>query len=433
MIYAYFILVFVTGGNAQLHGWVDALVQLLGLPILGFGLWRLAGQSGSRTRTLGLVAMAAVAGLPWLQLLPLPQAWWLWAPARQSLAQDLAAAGVHDYATTWSLTPATTLRSALLLLPALALFAWVLGSDTRTQRRLLAWCVALPIASLFLGFLQQSDPQSSLLHFYPEWAGVMWGTFINHNHQATAMLAGLGVCLSFTVGAINTQEPAADRTRNPWPPIIAGSILLLCLPLTESRAAVAISAMMLAAAAGMAFVVFRRSGRGRVGPLALAVAAALAVLGVSAAIGWMKVDEVDEIRWIMRHAAFALGILHLPWGSGIGSYSPIFLQALPQPLLMPKYMNMAHNDWVQAWLEAGVAGVLVAATCGVALVACALSALRMRAGDSRLIWSGLLGIFAILVHSIVDYPLRTPAMVSVTALLAAILVAQCSRQAGPRR
>jgi hypothetical protein len=242
LIYAYFILVFVTGGSSQQHGWTDVAAQLLGVPVLAFGLWRLAGQPGSRVRTWGLVAMAAVALLPWLQLLPLPQSWWLWAPARQSLARDLAAAGVQGYATTWSLTPPATLRSALFLLPGVAMFAWVLGSDTATQRRLLMMCVALPIASLILGFVQLGAPQDSLLNPYPQWAPAMGGTFANPNHQGTAMLIGLGVCLSFAIGAIGARDPETGKPRNPWPAIIAGATLLLGLPLTNSRAAVQASA-----------------------------------------------------------------------------------------------------------------------------------------------------------------------------------------------
>lgn len=430
MIYAYFVLVFVTGGSSQQHGWTDAAAQLLGLPILGFGLWRLAGQRGSRVRTLGLIAMAAVATLPWLQLLPLPKAWWLWAPSRQSLAEDLAAAGVHDYVTTWSLTPGETLRSALVLLPGLALFAWVLGSDTRTQRRLLILCVALPIASLVLGFLQLGAPQDSLLNPYPQWAPSMGGTFANPNHQGTAMLIGLGVCLSFAIGAFGARDPETGKARNPWPAIIAGATLLLGLPLTNSRAAVVIGVLMLAAAPlGMGVSALRRTGHGRMGVIALAISAVLAAIGLSAAMGWMKVDEVDEIRAILRQETFTLGFLHLPWGSGIGSFVPVFQQALPESLLMRNYINAAHNDYAQVWLEAGVLGVLVSASCAAALVFAVASYLRRHGGERRILWATLLGVFALLSHAGADYALRTPAMMATAALLAGILVSQGARGA----
>src|SRR5690606_4744298 len=103
-------------------------------------------------RLLGLIAMVAIALLPWLQLLPLSQGFWNMAPAREALGHDLATAGVQGVATTWSLTSAATLRGALSLLPAVALFVAALGVDTAAQRRLLMLCVALPVASLVLGF-----------------------------------------------------------------------------------------------------------------------------------------------------------------------------------------------------------------------------------------------------------------------------------------
>jgi hypothetical protein len=429
LIYAYFILVFVTGGSSQQHGWTDVAAQLLGLPVLALGLWRLGGQPGSRVRTWGLVAMAAVALLPWLQLLPLPQSWWLLAPARQSLAGDLATAGVHEYATTWSLTPPATLRSALFLLPGLAIFAWVLGSDTTTQRRLLMMCVVLPIASLILGFMQLGAPQDSLLNPYPQWAPSMGGTFANPNHQGTAMLIGLGVCLSFAIGAIGARDPETDKSRNPWPAIIAGATLLLGLPLTNSRAAVVIGVLMLVAAPlGMGASALRRSGHGRYGVLALMLSAALAAIGLSAAMGWMKVDEVEEIRWIMRQATFALGFLHLPWGSGIGSFVPVFQQAVPESLLLPGYINAAHNDDAQVWLEGGVPGLAVTLVCVIAIVHAVAGYLRAHHGDRRLLWASLLGVFALLAHAGADYALRTPALITVAAMLVAILIAQGGRK-----
>jgi O-antigen ligase len=432
VIYAYFILVFVTGGSSQRHGWTDVAAQLLAMPVLFAGLWRLADQPASRVRTLGLAAMAAVALLPWLQLLPLPQSWWLWAPARESLAHDLAAAGVRDAATTWSLTPAATLRSALSLLPALAVFAWALGSDARVQRRLLILCVALPIASLVLGFLQLGAPQDSLLNPYPEWAPSMGGTFANPNHQGTAMLIGLGVCLAFAVGAIRARDPETGKSRNPWPAIIAGATLLLGLPLTNSRAAVVIGVLMLAAAPlGMAASALRRSGHGRAGVIALVVAAVLAAIGLSAAMGWMRVDEIEQLRGIMRQAAIALGVLHLPWGSGIGSFVPVFQQALPEALLLPSYINAAHNDYAQVWMEGGLAGLLVAAGCFTTLAVAVIQYLRAHRGDRRLVWAAVLGIFALLAHAGADYALRTPALMTLAALLAAILIAEGARRASP--
>jgi O-antigen ligase len=300
------------------------------------------------------------------------------------------------------------------------------------QRRLLILCVALPIASLVLGFLQLGAPQDSLLNPYPEWAPSMGGTFANPNHQGTAMLIGLGVCLAFAVGAIRARDPETGKSRNPWPAIIAGATLLLGLPLTNSRAAVVIGVLMLAAAPlGMAASALRRSGHGRAGVIALVVAAVLAAIGLSAAMGWMRVDEIEQLRGIMRQAAIALGVLHLPWGSGIGSFVPVFQQALPEALLLPSYINAAHNDYAQVWMEGGLAGLLVAAGCFTTLAVAVIQYLRAHRGDRRLVWAAVLGIFALLAHAGADYALRTPALMTLAALLAAILIAEGARRASP--
>lgn len=430
-LYIFLVFVFVTGGSSQERGWTDAIAQVLALPILAIALWNIDGLPGSRVRTLGLVAMVAVLLLPWLQLLSLPQGLWNLAPARQSLGRDLAAAGVADVATTWALTPAATLRGALSLLPAVALFVAALSVDAVTQRTLLILCVALPVASLVLGFLQLGAPQDSLLNPYPEWAPAMGGTFANPNHQGTAMLIGLGICLAFAVGAFGARNEMTGKARNPWPAIIAGTTLLLGLPLTNSRAVAVIGVLMLVIAPlAMAVSRLRRSGQSRRGLAALLLAVGLAALGLSAAMGWMKVDELEEIRWVIRQATFTLGTAHLPWGSGIGSFVPVFQQAFPQELLMPDYINAAHNDYAQAWLESGVFALLVAALALAAITIALWTHWQGQRGDRRLVWSALLGLFAVLGHAVADYALRTPALMMVAALLAGVLIAQAARKDG---
>src|SRR5690606_12070154 len=135
------------------------------------------------------------------------------------------------------------------------------GVGTRTQRRLLLRCVALPLASLVLGFLQLGAAQDSLLNPDPRWAPAVDGPFANPNHQGTALLIGLGICLAFAVGAFGARDDHA-APRNPWPAIIAGAFVLLGLPLTNPRAAVVIGVLLLVAAPlAMAATALRRAGR----------------------------------------------------------------------------------------------------------------------------------------------------------------------------
>jgi O-antigen ligase len=162
--------------------------------------------------------------------------------------------------------------------------------------------------------------------------------------------------------------------------------------------------------------------------LLLVLAAVIAAVGLYAATGWMKVDEIEEIRWLMRQATAVLAITHLPWGSGIGSFVPVFQQALPESLLLPGYINAAHNDYAQVWLEGGVPGLVVTFVCAIAIVHAVVGYLRAHHGDRRLLWASLLGMFALLAHAGADYALRTPALITVAAMLVAILIAQGARK-----
>jgi hypothetical protein len=420
VLYLLLFFVFVTGGSSQQRGWTDAIAQLMALPILLVACWRLGTLPPSRVRLVALIALAAIVILPWLQLLHLPEFLWRLAPARVSLAHDLGEIGVSTIPHTWSLAPAATLRSGLGLLPPAALFLGVLGVADATQRRLLILCVLLPIASLVLGFLQMGAAQDSLLNPYPQWAPAMGGVFANPNHQGTAMLIGLGICLAFALGR--------GRDSNPWPAIIAAGILLPGLTLTNSRAAAIIGVLLVAGAPlAMSARAVVRSGLTRRMTVVLVLGAVLLALGYWTASKWMKADEIHELRGIIRHTTMALASVHLPWGSGVGSFVPVFQQAVPDALLMPAYINAAHNDYAQVWLEAGAAGLLVGAIAAAA-IAMALHALAQgRCGDRRLAWSAIFGIAVLLAHALVDYAMRTPALMSVAALLAGILVAQAAR------
>jgi O-antigen ligase len=203
---------------------------------------------------------------------------------------------------------------------------------------------------------------------------------------------------------------------------------LLGLPLTNSRAVVVIGVLMLfAAPTAIAAAALRRMGKGRGSLLALVLVALAVAAGLAIATAWMKVDEVEGLRWIMRKATLALAWQHLPWGSGIGSFVPVFEQGMPMDLLRNEYINAAHNDFAQVWLEAGVAGVLVAGLLAFACVQALRASRRGAVADRRLVWAALLGMFPLVAHAYTDFALRTPAMMAVAALLFGVLVAQGAR------
>src|SRR5699024_8904041 len=87
-----------------------------------------------------------------------------------------------------------------------------------------------------------------------------------------------------------------------------------------------------------------------------------------ATLRWMQVEAVRELRGPMREATLEVAGAHAPLGSGMGSFVPVFEQATSHQLLMPSYVNHAHNEYAQWLLEAGVLALPAFALAALALI-----------------------------------------------------------------
>ena len=412
-----------TGGSSQESGTGVLILQFAALPALAWLAWQHL-QGHARAWPWQWTAFAAaLLAIPLLQLLPLPQSIASIGEARALLQADLAAAGAPA-ATRATLDPAATRASLHALLPALAVFGLVLALPTHLHRRL-AWLIAaLAMASLLLGILQLGAPQESVLNPYPQWRPAMNGFFANPNHQAT-MLVVAGVLAAGWLfhAAPQRRDAGQGRGRRVVGMVAAAAVVLLsiaALPLTGSRAGVII--FILALAAVVASQRWRLRGP-RKGRLLVVGSAAVAALGVLAATRWMRVDAAQELRQPMRQATLDIAGGHAPLGSGAGTFVPVFEQATSAELLMTNYVNHAHNEYTQWLLEAGALAIPAMALAAVALIAAARALLRLPPPARAPGVCVLLALLAIAAHSLVDYPLRTPAMLAVAAALAGILAA----------
>lgn len=417
------ILAFVTGGSSQISGWDDAAVQLIALPVLALGLWRLAFMPACVTRHIAVGVAGLIVLVPLLQLLSIPEWAWLQPIARQSMAADLAEIGSGPIFT-WSLDPVATEQAVLFLVLPFALFIGTLGVGPDTHRRLLRTIMLLALLSLLLAFLQLGVPAESVLNPFPLWAHQFNGVFANQNHQAISLVVGLIIALT---GMLASLPYVRDGLRQAWTPWVLGfvAVFMLCaLPLTQSRGAVLIGTFA-TAAVPFALGLFSRQRlrRGWGARTGLMACVGLMLLGAWATIGWMQVDIVDELRQPMREATVVVGKLHAPLGTGVGAFVPAFEQDGPDELLLYQYINHAHNEYVQWWLESSWLGMAVAAIVLLALGWVSARSLQ-QSGPKRVpAVAAIIGVWAVLAHSWVDYPLRTTSLASVSAVLAAVAVA----------
>jgi O-antigen ligase len=111
---------------------------------------------------------------------------------------------------------------------------------------------------------------------------------------------------------------------------------------------------------------------------------------------------------------------HFPAGSGGGSFLRVYQHYEDPAEASPQYRNHAHNDYAEVLLEYGALGALLI-----------LAVIGWWARQAQVAWRGqgpgfaearagviMLGI--LLVHSAVDYPLRTGAL-ALLATAAAVL------------
>lgn len=409
------------GGSSQESGAGVLALQLVSLLALAWVAWQHM-QGLARPWPWQWIALAvSVLAIPLLQLLPLPGALASMGEGRALLQADLATAGAPP-ATRASLDPAATRASLYALLPALAVFGLVLALPAHVHRRLGWWIAGLAMASLLLGILQLGAPQESVLNPYPQWRPAMNGFFANPNHQATMLVvaAVLAAGWLFHAGA-HPRGRESGRGRGVVGMVAAGAVVMLAigaLPLTGSRAGVII--FILALAAVVASQHWRLRGR-RSRRLLVAGSGVAAGLGVLAAMRWMRVDAAEELRQPLRQATLEVAGAHAPLGSGAGTFVPVFEQATSGELLMPSYVNHAHNEYVQWLLEAGVLALPAMALAVIALVAATRALLRLPPPARAAGACALIALLAIAAHSLVDYPLRTQAMLTVAAALAGIL------------
>jgi O-antigen ligase len=117
----------------------------------------------------------------------------------------------------------------------------------------------------------------------------------------------------------------------------------------------------------------------------------------------------------------------MPFGSGVGTFVQAYaMQQRPEDAIVEAYANRAHNDVLELWLESGVAGAGLAAIFLAWLLVRALRLWRRSAPgaevDLALARAATLVIALIIAHSVVDYPLRTGAMMAILAFACGLLV-----------
>lgn len=381
--------------------------------------------------------MVAALLLVILQLVPLPPAIWMALPGR---APVIDAAGIQGVAQVWrplTLTPDLTLQAGLwFLAPAAAVLGWACLPE-RDRPAMIMAVIILCMASAVLGGLQASQGADSPLYLYRRtYQGNGVGLLANRNHQG-ALLA-----LAFPLLWVMTLLPTTSRRWARIRPIAATFCAFVLLPailLTASRAGIALGLLGIVLAVLIAYQgpSIRFGGRvARVWPVAMAAGLVacgglVAILGRALALDRLLGSDIEsDLRVRYMSAVVTLVRTYFPAGSGLGSFDPVFRMGEPDLFLKPTFYNHAHNDYLEVILTAGLPGImLLVAGAGWWLTRGWVLFRTPSEHDGGRDWSRSLALAAwsailiLMLASIVDYPLRTPLLGFMIALLACWMAA----------
>jgi len=420
------------GGTAAGLG-SDAVVQLISLALLlSVGITGL--KIGGPRRSAPFVIAAAILALPLLQLIPVPPQLWETFPGRGEMVTIYTAIGLGLPWLPASLDPHATLGAALSLLPGIAVFAATTQLQWQGRRTISLIILAIGMVSVFLGLVQLMEGPSSPLRFFPITnPGDSVGFFANRNHYAALLYCSIAMAIAWLVGLMvdrRLDQPLAIATLG-----FVCLLLVVGLAMARSRAGVFLVALVVTGGILMANRIGARAGR----RIAIVVGAVLGVAGVVAGtyglpglLGRFDDGIVDRFRLLISATTARAAEAFLPIGSGFGTFVPIYQRFQTPISLSTSYINHAHNDWLESWLEGGWPAAAIAGAFLVWFLVVAIKVWRstdLSPIDQALARAATLAIGALLIHSGVDYPLRTTAMMILFSFCCGLLISPPERQA----
>ncbi|MCY7339667.1 MAG: O-antigen ligase family protein [Sphingomonas bacterium] len=421
LIPAYVLLCLLIGGSTQ-GVWGVVLLQWLAIAILA---WSAVASDTARSptaaRPLMLIAGAALLLLI-AQLIPLPPALWTALPGRSFLVEGYRLTGLNLPWLPMSLAWHSTLATAMTLLPPFAVLVGLLRFKATTEVSLYVTVLIGTLCGILLGLVQVASGGGWYLYRFSAF-GTAAGFFANSNHMATLLL----ISVPFLAAVAGD---AWDRAANGS---VRSLILAVALGLTGVIAigivlngSFAILLLGLPVVLATLRIVFR-------GAMPMRRSVVLAALAAIIAIGAVSVVERDRIQTVNQSSFDTRSLIwgtsisaardHWLTGSGVGTFQQVYPRYEADSAVDGTYINHAHNDYLELAIETGIPGALLVVAFllwwGRRAIAIWTTGARDRYALAATIASAI-----ILLHSLVDFPLRTAAISALFALTLAVMVRQ---------
>ncbi|MER8537671.1 O-antigen ligase family protein [Mesorhizobium sp. M1005] len=382
------------GGGTATGLYTDTVIQVAAIVSAAAVFSQTSGQKIPHS-TLWLLVFAMALAV--LQIVPLPAA--IFEGSRPELLRGDPWVGESRFRFI-SVGVGRTVESLLYLLATTAFFLAVLRLRAEQVKALLPFFFMGVTCNGLAGAIQYSLSDNvaidGLLPFT-----INAGLFANENHFSALLFVSIPFVVYY--GLFRGH-------------LLAGSLglvtLLLLLLAAGSRAGVLIGA---AVTVLSVFFLSTRSRASRFSILLIFIGLSVYTIGA-----WTKID-VDVLDPAFGRGEFARTTIegikdNWATGVGFGNFQQAY-QIYEKPgMIYSKYVNHAHNEYLEIAFEGGVPAIVLVATYLVLL----LIALA-RVPRDPLQKSAFLSVSFLLIHSLVDYPLRTEALAITFAYMNAII------------
>jgi O-antigen ligase len=393
------------------------------------------------TAAIGLLLVYPLA-----QLIPLPESLWRLLPGHAAYAAVLDRFAVADGAgvrRAISVIPTATEYGWLALLPPLACLLGTRRLSIEHTALLLLMMAGFAGAEALLGLLQVGPGGGGLLYFGNEEPGqyAAIGTFVNRNHLAAMLAMVLPVIVGLLVYSLRpglhrrrrtVRMVASERVARRVLLFAAAVMILVCLVFTRSRAGLG-SGLVALVCTGIVFVRARAAGIGTTRTrfasyivtglvvIAILIAIGIGIGPVLQALSSGSLQGSADFRLGIYQATVRAAIEFFPFGSGLSTFADVFPRF--QVANIGGYIDYAHNDYLQAFMELGIVAPVIVALLFAAYAMRMFELLRAGGGRSfTLLQLGAgLGMLPMILHSLFDFALHMPANAMWFATLAGVV------------
>lgn len=419
----------VFGGGSHPDQISHLALQLGASLVICAALWPAVKNNwtGGMFTLVGLVCIFAIWSL--LQMVPLSASFWQSLPGRSIVLEGATLLGADkDAIMPISLTPTNGFSDLLGLLPPIAIFLTLAAIGLRRGTKYLLWAITLIGAACSALGLLQILMSSRELYFYSFTNfGSPVGFFANVNHQATLLLMCIPFCAAL-IGSIRRNWTGEDADVGQL--IFCGACFLVMITGLFAAGSVA-GYTLLVPTLIFSFLLIGQESGGTQSRILVYVILFLTVIGTGTLVAFSPVldglgatsfeDTTVSRRGIWATSMQALdehGLL----GSGLGSYTEVYRLYEDPDAVTSTFVRFAHNDYLQTVIELGLVGFALMGAIVLLWLWLFITAFSSKTDQhTRLKKAALIAILVVLLHSMVDYPGRTPAILCFVTLCFSVL------------